>query len=224
MFCGLWDDGPGKLRKVKAAQRRGARIIVTDHRKTETVLATGVDWFAIRPGTDGALALAAIKLLDFVVVVNRFPTADSAWADLILPATTGFEISSFMVQDGYVQYQEKMIEPLGEAHNDYLIFAELAKRLGYENLWPQTEEEMIKDALSSSDIDVDQLRVTPEGMPFTVPEMVYHNYKTGGLRKDGQPGFETPTGKFEFASVQLKEMGYDALPVYKALLCEVDRA
>jgi cysteine desulfurase NifS len=34
------------------------------------------------------------------------------------------------------------------------------------------------------------------------------------LRSDGQPGFETPTGKFEIASTTLEEHGYEPLPKY----------
>ena len=45
--------------------------------------------------------------------------------------------------------------------------------------------------------------------------MVYAKYKTGHLRKDGSPGFETPTGKFEISSQLLKEHGYSSLPIYQ---------
>ena len=53
-----------------------------------------------------------------------------------------------MIYDGYLQLRERVIEPLGEARNDYLIFTELAKRLGYGHLWPQTEAEMIEKTRS----------------------------------------------------------------------------
>jgi anaerobic selenocysteine-containing dehydrogenase len=46
------------------------------------------------------------------------------------------------------------------------------------------------------------------------PEMVYRKWEKGLLRADGQPGFETPTGKLEIASTLLAAYGYDALPVY----------
>jgi cysteine desulfurase NifS len=44
--------------------------------------------------------------------------------------------------------------------------------------------------------------------------MEYRKWEKGGLRTDGKPGFETPTGKFEIASTVLEEYGYDALPIY----------
>jgi anaerobic selenocysteine-containing dehydrogenase len=45
--------------------------------------------------------------------------------------------------------------------------------------------------------------------------MTYRKWETGMLRKDGQPGFETPSGKFEIKSTILEEMGYDGLPIYE---------
>jgi anaerobic selenocysteine-containing dehydrogenase len=44
--------------------------------------------------------------------------------------------------------------------------------------------------------------------------MQYHKYETGQLRADGQPGFNTLTGKFELASEWLRQHGYEPLPVY----------
>lgn len=57
------DSPPVKLRQIKAAQRRGARVIVIDHRLSETARATRAEWIGIRPGTDGALALGALHVL-----------------------------------------------------------------------------------------------------------------------------------------------------------------
>ncbi len=44
--------------------------------------------------------------------------------------------------------------------------------------------------------------------------MQYKKWEKGWLRVDGQPGFDTPTGKLEIASTILEEHGYDSLPVY----------
>lgn len=156
----------------------------------------------------------ALAALDFLAVVNRFPTTDAQFADLLLPATTLFEIESFMIYDGYIQLRQRVIPPQGEARNDYLIFAELARRLGYGHLWPQTEEAMIRFALQDTGITLEQLRAHPEGVEFEVPEMRYRKYALGLLRGDGKPGFETPTGKFEIASEWLRSHGYEPLPVY----------
>ncbi|NOZ73239.1 MAG: molybdopterin-dependent oxidoreductase [Chloroflexi bacterium] len=156
----------------------------------------------------------ALAALDFLVVINRFHTADSAYADIFLPATTYFEIESYAIYENHVQLRQRVIPPRGEARNDYLIFAELAKRLGYGHLWPQTEEAMIEYALKDTGVSLEDLRKHPEGITYPEPEFHYYKYRTGELRDDGKPGFETPTGKFEITSEWLRSHGYEALPVY----------
>ena len=89
-----------------------------------------------------------LSKLDFVVSIDRQFTADAAYADIVLPATTMFEIDSYMVYGPIFRLREKMIEPVGEARNDYIIMAELANRLGYGNLYPQTEDELVNFVLN----------------------------------------------------------------------------
>ncbi|MFN8445394.1 MAG: molybdopterin-dependent oxidoreductase [Caldilineaceae bacterium] len=156
----------------------------------------------------------ALAALDYLVVINRFPTADAQYADLVLPAATQFEIESYGIHGGYVQHRSKVIEPLGEARNDYLIFAELAERLGYGHLWPQSERAMVEFALRDTGLSLDEFLAHPEGMQMPEPAMRYRKYETGELREDGKPGFNTPTGKFEFTSEWLRSYGYEPLPVY----------
>lgn len=156
----------------------------------------------------------ALAALDFLVVINRFPTADSHYADLVLPAATQFEIESYGIHGSHVQHRRKVIEPLGEARNDYLIFAELAKHLGYGHLWPQTEREMVEYALKDTGVALTDLLAQPAGIDYPEPAMQYRKYRTGELRADGQPGFNTPTGKFELTSEWLRSYGYAPLPVY----------
>ena len=63
----LWGSNPvatwlAHAERIRAAQRRGANLIVVDPRKSG--LANGADiWLAVRPGTDAALALGLIHLL-----------------------------------------------------------------------------------------------------------------------------------------------------------------
>ncbi|MFC1846373.1 IscS subfamily cysteine desulfurase, partial [Chloroflexota bacterium] len=46
------------------------------------------------------------------------------------------------------------------------------------------------------------------------PMIEYKKWRKGGLRRDGSPGFDTPTGKFEIWSTILEDYGYEALPKY----------
>jgi cysteine desulfurase NifS len=152
--------------------------------------------------------------LDFMVSINRHHTADSAYADIVLPATTMYEITSYMTYGPIFKIREKMLEPVGEARNDFLILAELASRLGYGHLYPQTEEALLRRVLHGSGFTLED--VITAGGAVQVPTVMtqYKKWEKGGLREDGEPGFSTPSGKFEIASSILEEHGYDALPVY----------
>jgi len=155
-----------------------------------------------------------LEALDFLVCIDRQLTADAAYADILLPATTYYEIESYMVYDSIFRIRERVIEPVGEARNDFFIMAELARRLGYGHLYPQTEEELLARVLKGSGFTPEEVRAQG-GMVQSPPVMMeYKKWEKGLLRADGRPGFETPSGKFEIASSILEEHGYDALPVY----------
>ncbi len=155
-----------------------------------------------------------LSKLDFVVCIDRQLTADAAYADVVLPATTMFEIDSYMVYGPIFRLREKLVEPVGEARNDYLIMAELARRLGYGHLYPQSEEEMIRAALEGSGFSLEEVREAGGWVKIPTPMMEYKKWEKGGLRADGRPGFDTPTGKFEIRSTTLEEYGYEPLPKY----------
>ena len=57
------DEGPRiLLKRIKAARERGARLIVVDPRRTG--IGELADWWVpVRPGSDGALALALLKII-----------------------------------------------------------------------------------------------------------------------------------------------------------------
>ena len=155
-----------------------------------------------------------LSKLDFMVTIDRQLTADSAYADIVLPATTMFEIDSYMVYGPIFRLREKLIEPVGEARNDYLIMAGLAQRLGYGHLYPQSEEELIRFALQGSGYSLEDIRAAGGRVKLPTPMMEYKKWEKGRLRADGQPGFETPSGKFEIWSSKLEEYGYEPLPKY----------
>ncbi|MFQ5655530.1 MAG: molybdopterin-dependent oxidoreductase, partial [Planctomycetota bacterium] len=155
-----------------------------------------------------------LSKLDFLVAIDRQLTADSAFADLILPATTMFEIDSYMVYGPLFRLRRKLIEPVGEARNDYLIMAELARRLGYGERFPQSEEAMIRHALDGSGYTLEEVEEAGGWVKIPTPMMEYRKWEKGGLRDDGEPGFDTPTGRFEISSTILEDHGYEPLPKY----------
>lgn len=156
----------------------------------------------------------SFSALEGLVVVDRFLTADALYADVVLPATTMFEIDSYMVYGPMIQRRRRVIDPLGEARSDWDIAVALADRLGYGQLYPHSSEEMLRRALQGSGVDLEMLHRQPDGMRLPTQPQRYRKWELGLLRRDGQPGFETPTGKFEIASTILAQYGYEPLPVY----------
>jgi len=152
--------------------------------------------------------------LDFLACIDRQLTADSAYADILLPAATYYEIESYMVYGSAFRIRERVIEPVGEARNDFFIMAELAQRLGYGHLYPQNEEELLEHVLKGSGFTLEDVRKAGGMVQKPDAMMQYKKWEKGLLRPDGQPGFDTPTGKFEIGSTVLEEYGYDPLPVY----------
>jgi cysteine desulfurase NifS len=155
-----------------------------------------------------------LNALDFLVCMDRYLTADAGYADIVLPATTMYEITSYMTYGPLFKIRERIIEPLGEARNDYLVIAELAKRLGYGHLYPQSEEDLLRHALQGSGYTLEQVQSAGGEVRLPAVMMQYKKWMKGVLRPDGKPGFNTPSGKFEIASSILSEHGYDALPIY----------
>ncbi len=152
--------------------------------------------------------------LDFLVCIDRQFTADCAYADIVLPACTYYEIDSYMTYGSLFRLREKMIEPLGESRSDVFILAELADRLGYGHLYPQDTEELYRHVLKGSGFTIEDVREAGGTVSIDTEMMQYKKWEKGLLRTDGKPGFDTPSGKFEIASSILEEYGYDPLPVY----------
>lgn len=90
-------------------------------------------------------------------------SSTALYADLVLPVTTIFEDTSLMagVRSQYVQLMEKAVEPPGEAKPDYWIFARLAERFGFGDVFNQPIEHYIDTCLAGSGITREMLEKGP---------------------------------------------------------------
>lgn len=154
------------------------------------------------------------RKLDFLAVIDIFMTRDALFADVVLPAAGLFEKASYQRYNGYVRLRQRIIEPVGESKNDLLILAQIVNRLGYGELLPQTEAEILQKAFARKPELLKELEANPAGIKLEKPETKYKKWEMGLLRTDGKPGFPTPSGKVEITSSTLSRHGYDALPVY----------
>jgi len=144
------------------------------------------------------------------------PTAESA--DFVLPASTpwerdalkiGFEITQAAVET--VQFRPRMVDPVGGVKADYEIAAELALKLGMDELFFGGD---IKAGwnyqLAPLGIGVEDLREHPEGRRFP---QAFRDEKYAVAREDGTvAGFATPTRRVELYSELMLGHGHDPLP------------
>ncbi len=167
----------------------------------------------------------AFKNLEFMVSADfyiRPKTHD--YVDMILPAAMSFERSCPLTVFGRKLFlREPALKPAGEARPDYQICCDIGTALGFEKeFWgggEKAEENCMREILKTSGCGVsyeDLQAASPEGVAVPLKgEPQIKKYESGYFRKDGQPGFETPTGKVEFTSEILRKYGFDPLPVYK---------
>ncbi|MDR3568653.1 MAG: molybdopterin-dependent oxidoreductase [Syntrophobacteraceae bacterium] len=188
-------------------------ILESDPYPVKALLILGASVLTSLP--DPGLWKRCFKALDFMVVFDRFMTADAMYADIVLPATTNYENSGYQrYPGGYCQLRQKVIEPIAEAKSGYTFLVELAKGLGYGDLFPPTEEDRVKFIFENGPVSLEELKSHPEGVRYDAGTRQCRKYENGLLRKDGAPGFDTPSGKVELVSSLLAKYGYDGLPAY----------
>ncbi|HIS40445.1 MAG TPA: molybdopterin-dependent oxidoreductase [Candidatus Aphodovivens avistercoris] len=158
---------------------------------------------------DSATWKRAYAKLECLIVVDRFNTEECRWADVVLPAASLFETPRLAWGPNGAFARDAVVPPAGEARNDVLIMAGIARRLGTGEGLPRDEGELREWMVAGAQTSYTDMwtRTVPEDAEF-------RKYTAGTLRVDGQPGFPTPSGKFEIASCVLAEHGIEPLPKY----------
>jgi predicted molibdopterin-dependent oxidoreductase YjgC len=86
----------------------------------------------------------ALKKLDFLAVIEIFPTETAKLAHVVLPAASFAEKrGTKTATDRRVQWLERAVEPVGEAMADWKIICRLAARMGFEKFFTYPHEEAI---------------------------------------------------------------------------------
>jgi anaerobic selenocysteine-containing dehydrogenase len=150
----------------------------------------------------------ALRGLDLLVVRDLFMTETAALADYVLPAASFIERSELHVYAHYqwVSMSRRILEIPGLV-DEYAFWRDLAHRLGFgERYFPwANEEEVNRWLLEPTGLTLQLLEEQPEG----------REYKPVRFEKYRDQPLATPSGKFEFTSAYLGDLGYPALPVYE---------
>ncbi|HBT95014.1 MAG TPA: molybdopterin oxidoreductase, partial [Coriobacteriia bacterium] len=162
----------------------------------------------------------AVKNLEFSVVIDYYLRPwNEDLIDMILPAAMCYErMAPFAVFGRKIFLREPVVKPLGQAREDWQILLEIGCALGFaDQCYNGSVEAALEDMLAKTDLGITlaDLRANPEGYEVPGGSKDSKKYETGGLRKDKQPGFNTPTGKIEFVSEILKQYNFEGLPVYE---------
>ncbi|MBA2279980.1 MAG: molybdopterin-dependent oxidoreductase [Actinomycetota bacterium] len=175
----------------------------------------------------------ALARPDTVVVHDSFWTATARHADIVLPATTSLERDDLGSgrNDGYVIAMRRAIEPVGEARDDYEIFAGLAKHLDVYDEF--TEGRTARDWVAHLYEEFRDRCANHRTVPIEQPP--FEDFWAAGecrlpISSDSHTLFDrfradpeehrlpTPSGRIELFSATIDGFGYDDCPGHPAWL------
>lgn len=160
---------------------------------------------AIVSYTNSNVIEEALGKLEFLAVADMYITPTAKYADIIFPVSTWLEreniLSNFQTDNTHTFFQQPVTNT-PNTKNDIEIVYELAKRLGFEEKFWKTPEELYDYLLSTTGLTY---RECLKKRRLYAP-LQYEEYKN--------KGFKTPSGKIEIYSSVLEEKGCDPIPQY----------
>ncbi|MGE0717344.1 MAG: molybdopterin guanine dinucleotide-containing S/N-oxide reductase [Alphaproteobacteria bacterium] len=161
---------------------------------------------------------------DTVIVHEPWWTSVARHADIVLPATTTLERNDVGAssRDRFVMAMPKVIEPVGEARNDFDIFRDLAGRLGFADAFTEGRDEMAwvrhlydvarGKALAANVAMADFDTFWRDGF-VEFPEPLEDHVMLGDFRRDPDAHpLKTRSGRIEIFSEEIAGYGYDDCP------------
>ena len=170
----------------------------------------------------------AWQVPDTVVVHEPFWNALARRADVVFPATTTLERSDVGggTTDDFIFWMEQVIDPVGEARNDYDIFADLSRRLGAEDRFTEGRSgeawiEHLYDRFHAHHPDFPSLDELRQLGHFQIPEGWIPPAASTLAMFVADPGaspLKTPSGKIELFSESIEGFGYADCPPHPTWL------
>jgi biotin/methionine sulfoxide reductase len=157
------------------------------------------------------------------IIVNEIWWTPSArHADIVLPATTTLERNDIAASaDRYMFAMHQAIAPVGEARNDFDIFAELAGRLGFHDAFTEGRSEMewlrhlyevARQQAAQYEIERPDFETFWQTGYVADPTPRDYDY-LADFRADPQGrALKTPSGRIEIFSERVASFGYDDCP------------
>jgi len=165
---------------------------------------------------------------DTIVCHEPFWNALARYSDVVLPATTPLERNDLggSGMDDFLFWMEKVIDPVGEARDDYDIFAGLAKRLGADETFTEgrTSDEWLDylyNSFRSHHPDYPTLGELQEAGHFQIPEEWIPPVASQLVAFRNDPvrsALKTPSGRIELYSKTVESFGYEDCPPHPSWL------
>jgi anaerobic selenocysteine-containing dehydrogenase len=170
------------------------------------LIVTGADPALSNPNS--ARVLEALEALDLLVVRDLFMSETAAVADYVLPAASFLERSELHAHARHqIVSLTRRIVSWPDVQNEYEFWRDLAARAGIGECFPWEDETALNRwLLEPTGLSLEELEAHPEGVEYPVPRP----------RGWEATGFATPSGKVEFTSAHLNDLGYDEIPVYRS--------
>jgi len=164
---------------------------------------------------------AAFKRPDTIIVHETAWTSSARHADIVLPATTTLERDDIGASAGdpLMIAMKKLLEPVGEARDDYEIFSEIARRLGTFEAFTENRTskewlaflfETTRKALAADGHEAPDFGEFWERGEIRLPLQPDDGGPARAFRKDpAGASLQTPSGKIEIFSQEIESFGYD---------------
>lgn len=164
----------------------------------------------------------AFKKLDFAFSSDYFYRPDSHKnLDIILPAAMNYERYAPFGAYGSRIAVRKPVKPLGQCREDWRIALELGAIVDKPEHFfggdPKAACDFVIKNMQGAGWDAFE-KALPAVSSVPAPKPAFEKYKLGQLRPDGKPGFNTISGKLDFASARAAKFGYPALPEFKPMM------
>ncbi len=180
-------------------------------------------------------ARRAIGELDLVVHMELFKNATSRFADYVLPMASGIEKggTTRFAEDRRIVWNDRLIDPPGEARSDHWFWIELGKKFGFDDVLkdayknPRTmwDEVLVASTPDLADASIDAL-ISKPNRTVRLPRFEPRDgeldpvYITECMRTDPDAdlAYPTPSGKLEFWTPEQDQkftaLGLSALPEF----------
>jgi biotin/methionine sulfoxide reductase len=157
-----------------------------------------------------------------VIVHEIFWTPTARYADIVLPATTTLERNDIASSsDRYMFAMQQAIEPVGQARNDFEIFADIAGRLGFrddftegrsEMEWLRHLYEIVRQQAARHGVERPDFETFWRDGYIADPVSQHYDYLADFRADPDKDKLRTPSGRIEIFSERVASFGYDDCP------------